>query len=155
MRAVKGLFLMLLVAGALSFASSSQGQQNQQSAASSGEESKDKGISLWQPTDSVGFYTLVLTAFTAALAISTGFLWWETRQARRLTKDAMVIDNRAFVFATGFTPNWEFDAHGVLAWRFHPEWMNSGDTPTKNLRLYHGVISPTLSCQQTMILLPR
>jgi hypothetical protein len=42
----------------------------------------------------------------------------------------------AFVFATGIAPFWERTATGQYNWRFRPIWQNSGDTPTKDMRMH-------------------
>jgi hypothetical protein len=74
--------------------------------------------------------TLIIAAFTIVLAGAT------SKQAL-LTREALVADKRAFVFATGFHPYWELDkTTGAYNWRFRPIWQNSGDTPTKALKLY-------------------
>lgn len=74
--------------------------------------------------------TLVIAVFTAILAVVTG------RQAR-LTKETLIADKRAFVFATNISPNWFLDeARKQYCWRIRPEWRNSGETPTKHLRIY-------------------
>lgn len=135
MRPGKGIFLATLLAIAISLACApAQGQQDQQSV-SDGKENGNQSVNLWQPADAVGLYTLILTAFTGILAISTGFLWWETNRGRKLGKDALVADKRAFVFAIGYIPRWEPNPQGGWNWRFHFQWRNSGATPTRNLHL--------------------
>jgi hypothetical protein len=54
---------------------------------------------------------------TIAIAFFTGTLWWSTSYQGRLTQEALVVDKRAFVFASGFNPFWEADAAGNYAWR--------------------------------------
>ena len=74
--------------------------------------------------------TVVIAAFTCTL-------WLATSRQAELTKEALIADKRAFVFATGITPMWELDAAtNQYDWRIRPNWQNSGDTPTRNLRLY-------------------
>jgi hypothetical protein len=54
-----------------------------------------------------------------------------------LTKEALIADKRAFVFASGINPFWELDKRsGTYHWRIRPVWRNAGDTPTRRLRLY-------------------
>lgn len=74
--------------------------------------------------------TLVIAAFTYTLWVAT------SRQAQ-LTRDAMIADQRAFVFASGIGSYWERDAAtGQYCWRFRAGIKNSGRTPSKNLRIY-------------------
>ncbi len=41
------------------------------------------------------------------------------------------------MFPVSLNPEWTFDSiTGSYNWRFRPVWRNSGDTPTKSLRLY-------------------
>lgn len=70
--------------------------------------------------------TIIIAAFTCTL-------WIATSNQGQLTREALVADKRAFVFATGFTPYWEKDSSGRYNWRFRPVWRNSGDTPTRRL----------------------
>jgi hypothetical protein len=74
---------------------------------------------------------------TLAIAAFTGTLWFATSQQVRLTKEALIADKRAFVYATGPFQLFELDvASGHHNWRFRPQWNNSGDTPTKNMAMY-------------------
>lgn len=76
--------------------------------------------------------TLVIAIFTIVLALCT------TWQAR-LTREAMLVDKRAFVFAVGLDPLHEPDeGTGLYNWRFRPLLRNSGDTPTKNMTFHTG-----------------
>ena len=93
--------------------------------------------------DRIADYTLALTIATGlmfianvALAFLTFKLWQEAKKSAELTRNATVVDNRAFVFATGYAPIWEIDPTGNVAFRFLPQWKNSGATPTRQLRLY-------------------
>jgi hypothetical protein len=91
--------------------------------------------SFWQRTtsDPLALYTLLLTAFTGILAISTVGLW---RQTSRLAHDAeknSVASQRAFVFAVNLNPWWSQEPDGSYSWRFRPTWRNSGDSPTRKL----------------------
>jgi hypothetical protein len=74
--------------------------------------------------------TIVIAAFTGTLYIATN------RQVQ-LTREAFVADKRAFVFASGVFGFYEFDsATGQWNWRVSPVWRNSGETPTRQLRIY-------------------
>ena len=74
--------------------------------------------------------TLLIAAFTAVLWIAT------SRQAR-LTKEAFTAEKRAFVFVPTFNQFWELDAaSGLYHWRFRPVLRNSGETPTRRMRMY-------------------
>jgi hypothetical protein len=51
----------------------------------------------------------------------------------------LIANKRAFVYAIGLRPFGEKrqgDLDGPFFWRFRPRWMNSGDTPTKNMQIY-------------------
>jgi hypothetical protein len=71
--------------------------------------------------------TLIIAAFTCTL-------WIATSQQGILTREALIADKRAFVFATGFGQFYEQVAGGEYHWRFRPIWRNSGDTPTRTMR---------------------
>lgn len=74
---------------------------------------------------------------TIIIAAFTGTLWVATTSQGKLTKEALVADKRAFVFAAGITPTWEVDpVTHKFNWRIRPVWQNTGDTPTKRMRLY-------------------
>lgn len=74
--------------------------------------------------------TIVIAAFTVTLWVAT------SRQAS-LTREALIVDKRAFVFASVLNPVWEIDAATQkYNWRLRPTWQNSGDTPTKDLRIF-------------------
>ena len=46
---------------------------------------------------------------TIIIAAFTGTLWVATSSQGKLTKDALIADKRAFVFATGIAPCFEMD----------------------------------------------
>lgn len=74
--------------------------------------------------------TIVIAAFTITL-------WIASREQARLTREALIAANRAFMFPTGLKQVFEMDiATGLYNWRLRPEWRNSGETPTKNLTTY-------------------
>ena len=79
--------------------------------------------------------TALATAIIAAFTIT---LWRATTEQGRLTKQALVADKRAFVYAINIFPTWEKDRFFTrnYNWRIRPEWKNSGETTTKGLRLY-------------------
>jgi hypothetical protein len=80
----------------------------------------------WTPEGITAGATAAIAAFTIVLVLVTN------RQAK-LTKEALIVDKRAFVFATGFNPEWVIET-GQYHWRFRPIWQNSGESPTKRLR---------------------
>jgi hypothetical protein len=59
-----------------------------------------------------------------------------TNRQAKLTKEALVADKRAFVFAESLFSYWENGQNGTYNWRFRPVWKNSGDTPTKRLEIH-------------------
>lgn len=77
------------------------------------------------------FLALIVQAIILALAFK------ESRRAGDIARDAMIAGERAFVFATNVQPFWErgqtADAYN---WRFRPVWQNSGDTPTRNMKMH-------------------
>jgi hypothetical protein len=86
----------------------------------------------------VKVYEASITALgTIIIAAFTGTLWIATSTQARLTREAFIADKRAFVFASGIQPLYEPDVTtGHFNWRVGPIWQNSGDTPTRGLRLY-------------------
>ena len=82
-------------------------------------------------------YEALITALaTMVIAAFTGTLWWATSRQAELTREALIADKRAFVFATGIHPFWERSPTGGYNWRFRPIWQNSGDTPTKGMTMH-------------------
>jgi hypothetical protein len=79
-----------------------------------------------------------ITALSGILvAAFTGTLWIATSRQSIITKEIWVADKRAFVFPTGINPFWELNPdEGFYYWRIRPVWQNSGETPTRRLRLY-------------------
>jgi len=72
--------------------------------------------------------TIVIATFTIILVSVS-------RQQYALTRETLVADKRAYVFAIGFQQQYEKIGE-LYHWRFKPNWKNTGDTPTRNLRLY-------------------
>jgi hypothetical protein len=76
---------------------------------------------------------------TVVIAAFTGTLWIATSRQALLTREALIGDKRAFIFPTNLDGFWERpQENGPYVWRFRPRWMNSGDTPSKNLTNYTG-----------------
>lgn len=79
---------------------------------------------------------------TILIAIFTWTLWRTSADQGRLTKEALVVSTRAFVFIEDFDmkigslfPNRGQFAPTVGDFSFAPKWKNSGDTPTRALTL--------------------
>jgi hypothetical protein len=72
--------------------------------------------------------TIVIAAFTVILVSVS-------RKQYSLTRETLVADKRAYVFAIGISPKWEKAENGYN-WRIQANWKNTGDTSTRNLRLY-------------------
>jgi len=71
----------------------------------------------------------LLALFTFCLFIATIGLWIDSGKQVNITKDTLVADKRAFVFANGITSFWEKDQKtGLYNWRFRPDLHNSGDS---------------------------
>ena len=75
----------------------------------------------------IAVFTAVLALFTSAL-VGVGYFQW------RVTRDAMIAGERAFVFAIDILPMWAPDPQffGLYTWVFRPTWKNSGETPTRS-----------------------
>ena len=81
----------------------------------------------------------VTAVATIIIAAFTGTLWGATTRSNKLTRENLVADRRAFVFAFGLNGFWERDrTTGQYNWRFRPLWQNSGETPSRNLRIHTG-----------------
>ncbi len=79
----------------------------------------------------------VTACATVIIALFTFTLWRATTRQGKLTKEALIADKRAFVFANDVSSFWELDpTSGHYNWRFRPVWENSGETPSKKLRVY-------------------
>jgi len=79
-----------------------------------------------------GFITALATLFLAGI---TGWLVWVAREQSKTTQ----VQLRAFVHAIALNSRYELDkTSGHHNWRLQPTWMNSGDTPTRHLRIYTG-----------------
>lgn len=75
--------------------------------------------------------TSITALATIIIAAFTGTLWAATTRQAKLTKEALIADKRAFVFAKNLGGFWEIDPPtGTYGWRFRPLWENSGETPT-------------------------
>lgn len=82
----------------------------------------------------------ILAAATVAIAYFTYILSEANIRQTELTKEVMVADRRAFAFADNLSIVPENDdLTGRVNWRFQIQWMNSGETPTKKIRLYNTV----------------
>jgi hypothetical protein len=74
--------------------------------------------------------TVVIAAFTITLWVAT------SRQAE-LTREALIANKRAFVYATNIFSAFSYDnTNKMYNWRFRPVLRNNGDTPTKNLTMF-------------------
>jgi hypothetical protein len=83
--------------------------------------------------------TAVTAVATIVIAAFTGTLWFATIQSTELARESFTADKRPFVFAMGLNGFWEREkTTGQYNWRFRPLWQNSGDTPSKNLRIHTG-----------------
>lgn len=81
-----------------------------------------------------GFFALLGTIVIAIFAV---VLAGATERQVRLTKESLVADKKAFVYATGPAQFWTMDEKTRdYVWHFRAQWQNSGDTPTKNMRMF-------------------
>jgi hypothetical protein len=83
-----------------------------------------------------GYEAAITALATIVIAAFTGTLWWATSKQAELTREALIADKRAFVFATGIYGFWEPSPTGQYNWRFRPLWQNGGETPTKNMTMH-------------------
>jgi hypothetical protein len=80
---------------------------------------------------------LITAISTIVIALFTGTLWSSTRAQGRLTEETLIAGRRAFVFATGLVPSFDRDiVTGSYSWRFRPYLQNSGDAPTRHMKMY-------------------
>ena len=79
----------------------------------------------------------ITAAATASIAIFTIVLVIVTNRQARLTKDALIHTQRAFVFVRNgqIAVGKDFQTDKVKNFTVSVTWENSGDTPTKNLRM--------------------
>lgn len=79
-----------------------------------------------------------MTAFaTLVVAMFTATLWMATTRQARLTEEALISNNRAFVFVPGIGQFWEWDAvTGQYNWRLRPILRNTGNTPTRQMTMF-------------------
>jgi hypothetical protein len=74
--------------------------------------------------------TVVIAAFTITLWVAT------SRQAK-LTREALIANKRAFVYAVNIFGSFSHDkTTGLYNWRFRPLLRNNGDTPTRNMTMF-------------------
>jgi hypothetical protein len=128
---------------------------NQQAEGASAQKEYKNGFWEKASDDPVAYFTLWLVGFTGVLAVSTIGLWivtWRASasQARGMkasiaaseksadiARHAMIAGQRAFVFPVLLVPEWLIgDQPGHFNWQFRPMWRNSGDTPTKNMKMH-------------------
>lgn len=100
--------------------------------------SSDIGANIRCSGDFIDLHGSGITALaTLVIAAFTGTLWRATSLQASLTKEALIADKRAFIFADSLFSLWEQgDNPDSYNWRFRPVWRNSGDTPTKNLEIH-------------------
>ena len=98
-------------------------------------------VTYWCTGIFVGQNGEAITALaTIVMAAFTGTLWWATSEQGKLTKEALVVSTRAFVFLENFEPQLSigyprgtsptgqvFDPI-IADFLFVPRWRNSGDT---------------------------
>jgi hypothetical protein len=104
---------------------------------------------LWCVIDFLQTYNGAVTAAaTVAIGAFTLVLVFVSNRQAKLTKEAIIIDKRAFVFAVAFHQAYEPNPITKLYdWRFRPILRNAGETSTKNLRMY-------VSCEVRNSILP-
>jgi hypothetical protein len=85
----------------------------------------------------------------------------ESRRSTEIAERALVAGHRAFVFASGINPQWEINAiTSEYNWRIRPIWQNSGETPTRRLRLVADCVGQQLwlapvRCRQVQLSRPQ
>jgi len=113
---------------------------------------------LWLTKDAAGLFTFWLAVFAGAQALL--FLWqlWlireslndakiaaeaasegakAARESADTAKLAMVSESRAYVYYNGCRWISHRDiGNGHIFWRIRPCWINSGNTPTRQMRVY-------------------
>jgi len=85
---------------------------------------------------------------TVTIAIFTIVMWRVSRRQAQITREAMIFDRRAFVFAVGLNRYYEFDSGSqTYNWRFRPIFKNSGYTPTKDMTF----LTECLLCDEPLV----
>lgn len=93
----------------------------------------------------ITLFNALIVLFTGALAVSTGFLWWETKKtadaanrSAKIGEDSLLKLQRAFIVFGG----WRYLSHesddGNVWWSLHFNWINAGATPARRVRLHVG-----------------
>lgn len=78
--------------------------------------------------------SIITVIATVVIAIFTIVLAHVSRRQAELTREAMIMDRRAFVFVVGIQAQHEIDENTLqYYWRFRPKLRNSGQTPTKHM----------------------
>jgi hypothetical protein len=80
--------------------------------------------------------TKVLAQSTKTQADNTGKLADAATDSAKTAKISMIASGRAYVHYIG--PRWisHLDPQGHIFWRIRPQWINVGNTPTRDLRIY-------------------
>ena len=95
-------------------------------------------------SERVAYYTKILAIFTGFLMAVSALQIWYLIKADRRSADALdegtnqfVLSQRAFVYLDGFEADARTgkEARKLVRFAFMPRWQNSGETPTKNLRV--------------------
>jgi hypothetical protein len=74
---------------------------------------------------------------TVIIASFTVTLWAATFRQAQLTRDALVANNRAFIFVPGISQFWDEDkTTNLYNWRLRPVLRNTGGTPTRNATMF-------------------
>jgi len=102
---------------------------------SSAVERENKSTQKWYERPSVTDWGILCVTLLYTL-ISIGLLN-ATRKQSRATREALITDKRAFMYADGILSVWESDSTtGFYNWRFRPRWRNAGETPTRDAIMY-------------------
>jgi hypothetical protein len=93
-------------------------------------------VALWHIREGLNIYSPAITAVaTAVIGAFTITLWNASEKQARLTREAMVHGERAFIAAINLRGFFE-PVGREWHWRFRPTWVNSGDTPTRNMLIH-------------------
>jgi hypothetical protein len=83
-----------------------------------------------------GIFTIILAAVAFITACIFYAQYYAMMQANTDNREAFTAGQRAFLFVSETTVLPTITNDGKQTLRIFPKWMNSGDTPTKNLQIF-------------------
>ena len=127
---------------ALGFSLSSPAPKQPASVERSEQAGQEDLSAFWHRTsdDPVALYTVLLTLFTAVLAVSTGFLWWETRRSVRLTRELHTAEQRPWLSLKLKSVTQVLKRDNYAEINYRPIVANVGHAPAFDVHAFHGLM---------------